>query len=247
MVFVFDIDGTICFDGHTIPSEIYNALLQLDKVAEIVFASARSYRDCIPVLKNFKNHTVIGLNGAQIYQKGTCVYNASINDEAYAYIYSFCHSHKIPFFVDDVFNYYAFLEQEIPFFDRVNQLQLASMVELHEIQSPTKIVVMFKSNAHLLQQFISALSVLNVEVMFHEQEEILYINPLNCNKATSILQLFKNYICFGNDKNDIEMFQNAIYSVQVGNYQPLNTYAKHQIDAIEVAPMIVQLKKQIQN
>ena len=48
MKFVFDLDGTLSFDYMTIDEEIKQVLLtapQFDH--EVLFASARSYRDCL--------------------------------------------------------------------------------------------------------------------------------------------------------------------------------------------------------
>ena len=51
MQFVFDIDGTLCFDGKTIEPTIINALQTLIQQGhEVIFASARPIRDLLPVL-----------------------------------------------------------------------------------------------------------------------------------------------------------------------------------------------------
>ena len=65
MHFVFDLDGTICFDGFTIEASIKEALEQASDFGhELLFASARSYRDCIDVLgESLSQNMVIGING----------------------------------------------------------------------------------------------------------------------------------------------------------------------------------------
>ncbi|EGQ1321415.1 hypothetical protein DA471_03030 [Staphylococcus aureus] len=51
MKFVFDIDGTLCFDGRLIDQTIIDTLLQLQHAGhELIFASARPIRDLLPVL-----------------------------------------------------------------------------------------------------------------------------------------------------------------------------------------------------
>nr|WP_276605926.1 HAD hydrolase family protein [Pasteurella multocida] len=51
MIFVFDLDGTICFDGKQIPLDIQHALEQLmQKDHQLIFASARPIRDLLPLL-----------------------------------------------------------------------------------------------------------------------------------------------------------------------------------------------------
>ena len=47
MKFVFDLDGTLSFDGVTIDEEIKQVLVRAEEFGhEVAFASARSYRDC---------------------------------------------------------------------------------------------------------------------------------------------------------------------------------------------------------
>ncbi len=49
MNFVFDIDGTLCFDGMSLSKEIQGILerAQIDYGHRVTFATARSYRDTI--------------------------------------------------------------------------------------------------------------------------------------------------------------------------------------------------------
>lgn len=72
MQFVFDIDGTICFDRFQIDSRIKAILKDAANYGhQISFASARSYRDCIDVLgQELSQKTVIGLNGGLAYKAG---------------------------------------------------------------------------------------------------------------------------------------------------------------------------------
>lgn len=51
MKFVFDLDGTLCFDRRTIDDEIMQVLLSASKYGhDLVFATTRSYRDCLATL-----------------------------------------------------------------------------------------------------------------------------------------------------------------------------------------------------
>ena len=51
MKFVFDLDGTLSFDYMTIDEEIKQVLLTAPQFGhEVLFASARSYRDCLGLL-----------------------------------------------------------------------------------------------------------------------------------------------------------------------------------------------------
>ena len=67
MKFVFDLDGTLSFDGLTIDDEIKQVLLRAEEFGhEVAFASARSYRDCLGLLGDpLSQQLVIGLNGGK--------------------------------------------------------------------------------------------------------------------------------------------------------------------------------------
>ena len=40
-----------------------------------------------------------------------------------------------------------------------------------------------------------------------------------------------DYIAFGNDSNDISMFENALYTVMVGHHEELSNFAKESIES----------------
>ncbi|XOW20734.1 HAD hydrolase family protein [Lactococcus cremoris] len=45
MIFVFDLDGTISFDGKSISLELLESLTELSLKNQLIFASARPIRD----------------------------------------------------------------------------------------------------------------------------------------------------------------------------------------------------------
>lgn len=65
MNFVFDIDGTLCFNGKTIDQPIIDVLTALSEAGhDIIFASARPIRDLLPVIPpQFANGKLVGGNG----------------------------------------------------------------------------------------------------------------------------------------------------------------------------------------
>lgn len=70
MIFVFDIDGTICFNGKFIESRLNQVIQQLNRQHDIIFASARPIRDLLPVVRDYSNHWLIGGNGSIISKDG---------------------------------------------------------------------------------------------------------------------------------------------------------------------------------
>ena len=75
MKFVFDLDGTLSFDGVTIDDEIKQVLLRAEEFGqEVASASARSYRDCLGLLGDpLSQQLVIGLNGGLANRQGQLV------------------------------------------------------------------------------------------------------------------------------------------------------------------------------
>lgn len=54
MKFIFDLDGTICFKGQPLTTEILQAFQKLEADGhDLMIASARPIRDIYPVLPNF--------------------------------------------------------------------------------------------------------------------------------------------------------------------------------------------------
>jgi Predicted hydrolases of the HAD superfamily len=67
MQYIFDVDGTLSFDGKTISPLINRAIKDLiDADNEVIFASARPIRDLLPMIPSFTDHKLIGANGAMI-------------------------------------------------------------------------------------------------------------------------------------------------------------------------------------
>ena len=52
-------------------------------------------------------------------------------------------------------------------------------------------------------------------------------------KASTVLNHFgRDFVAFGNDQNDISLFKNAIYGVQIGDYPYLKNFADEVIPEI---------------
>ena len=64
MIFVFDLDGTISFDGKSISLELLESLTELSLKNQLIFASARPIRDMLPLLSAFPKELLIGGNGS---------------------------------------------------------------------------------------------------------------------------------------------------------------------------------------
>lgn len=251
MNFVFDIDGTICFGNNKIPKDIYEEIKTLqEKGHRVIFATARSYRDSLPVIgEYFKNNIVVGLNGGYVYKDSKIELIHHINKSSFEKIMTNVIEEDLPYFVDEDFSYTCYKEEEFGFAPTIDPLKLTEKMNLNEINRPVKVVVGL-TNYKNKEVFINMIKAIpNLDVMYHEREETLYINSYNITKATTILEVLngENYIAYGNDKNDIDMFKNSSYSVQVGDLEYLKEYSSEIIRENQVAQSIREVLENINN
>lgn len=236
MKFVFDLDGTLCFDGMTMSKDLQKVLLTAPKYGhEIIFATARSYRDCLSILEGeLRKLTVVGLNGGEVFQDEHLVSQYTIPSPALRTIVSYCDTYNLPYFIDDTFNYAIQNPEQIPFLSNVDPLNKARILPVHELNEPIKVVIPLVEHEDIREDLIFNLNKLEcLDLSYHDIERCLYINPKGVSKASTVLNHFgKDFVAFGNDQNDISLFKNAIYGVQIGDYPYPKIFADEVIPAI---------------
>lgn len=118
MRIVFDIDGTISFDGISIDPKIKKLLYEQMRLGhELVFATARSYRDSVNILGDPLNkNRIIALNGGAVYYQGKCVQAHELDADSFKAMIDTCHQLDIPYFVDDWMNYATFISDKNSFY-----------------------------------------------------------------------------------------------------------------------------------
>ena len=247
MKFVFDLDGTLCFDGMTMSKELQEVLLTAPKYGhEIIFATARSYRDCLSILEGeLRKLTVVGLNGGEVFQDECLVSQYTIPSHALRTIVSYCDTYNLPYFIDDTFNYAIQNPDQIPFLSNVDPLNKARILPVQELNKPIKAVIPLAEHEDIREDLIFNLNKLEcLDLTYHDIERCLYINLKGVTKASTVLNHFgRDFVAFGNDQNDISLFKHAIYGVQVGDYPYLKDFADEVIPAINtvIAKKIKQL------
>lgn len=233
MQFVFDLDGTLCFDRHQIDEEIRLALQEaIQQGHSLSFATARSYRDCLSLLEGgLSQQLVIGLNGGVAYQAGRLLLAKELSPLLFQTLIRWCQTYNLPYFIDDSFDYTCSIPEKIPFISNVDPLKQARRLPLGDLKQPIKAVIYMGDHEELVEDLTRDLKRLDcASIFYHELEKCLYVNPLDTTKASTIGQLIgQDYIAFGNDKNDKDLFKQALYAVQVGNYKPLRKYADETI------------------
>ena len=113
---------------------------------------------------------------------------------------------------------------------------------VQELNKPIKVVIPLVEHENLREYLIFNLNKLGcLDLSCHDIERCLYINAKGVTKVSTVLNHFgKDFVAFGNNKNDIPLFKNALYGVQVGDFPYLKDFA----DEI-ILPVSTELLKKI--
>ncbi|EJS46248.1 cof-like hydrolase [Bacillus cereus BAG1X1-3] len=231
MKFVFDLDGTICFKGQPISERL---LVTLEKLVaqghEVIFASARPIRDLLPVLhERFHEYPMIGGNGSMIAIKGKIISTISFDEETLANIVQLIKNYNASYLIDGDWDYAYTGSATHPILNNLDPEGRAKNVKLDKLQSIVKILLLTLDNMEVVEE---QLSNMNIVVHSHGNEGILDISPNGIDKWSGLQQLGveeEEYIAFGNDANDITMFQHALYSVMIGESLELAPFSSEQL------------------
>ncbi|WP_436855520.1 HAD hydrolase family protein [Staphylococcus caeli] len=218
MIFVFDVDGTICFNGKFIEPRLNKVIKSLNEKHEIIFASARPIRDLLPVVSEFKNNTLIGGNGSIVSLNGNIQVIDYIPIPLFENIKRIISEYNLSFIIDGMFDYAANVNSNHPIFKQLDPDHLASNVEISKIQRPIKIILLNIENSAyeaIVAQFNDFEDELSINL--HELEGNIDITAKNINKYTTLKNIIgnQNYIAFGNDINDVQLLDYAQKSFYV--------------------------------
>lgn len=249
--FVFDLDGTVCFKGQPISNRILHSLSELTEAGiEVIFASARPIRDMLPVIDEaFHHYTMIGGNGSLISKEGKVIKSNSFSTNEINEIKNLINKYNATYLIDGDWDYAYTGSDTHPILQNLDPAKLAKMVSIESLDSVVK-VLFLTSNS--MDELAEKLSKLNVYVNKHSNENVLDISPSGINKwsALKTLGIKENtYIAFGNDENDISMFENALHTVMIGYHEQLAPFAKETISLSgdyeqEITEKILTLSKE---
>lgn len=219
LTFVFDLDGTICFKGQPISNKISAALKAMRESGHrIIFASARPIRDMLPVIpESFHKEILIGGNGSLIAQNKEIVHSASFSNETMLKLHELMKAHQITYLIDGEWDYAYTGPINHPILQNVDPAHLAECVQLEDLSSIVKVLFLTFNQGELL---IQRLQNLNVTIHLHHQENIIDLSPTGISKWSALSRIGiqeGEYIAFGNDANDISMFQHAKQSIMIGD------------------------------
>ncbi len=228
---MFDIDGTICFDGRTIADRIRSALARcIEAGYHLVFASARPIRDLLPVLgPGFETATLIGGNGSLISTDGVVRARASFDPSTFAALLELSNRFQAGYLADGPWDYAYTGPDGHPIRGRVDQGLLARQVQVAELPEVVKFLALGASDMHALA---AAGRELGVTVNHHLDEGIIDFAPGSTTKWEALRAAgITRYIAFGNDLNDIELLGNATRAIRVGAHPSLDDVAHTTVGA----------------
>ncbi|MEW4305635.1 HAD-IIB family hydrolase [Rossellomorea marisflavi] len=240
MTFIFDLDGTICFKGNPLSPSITRALQQLEADGHrIVFASARPIRDMLPVLpKPFHNETLIGGNGALISENGNITFSRAFSPAIVETLITTLHEHQATYLIDGEWDYSYTGRADHPILTNLDPHRLAKNIPVSEHPSIVKLLILSAIEKEIL---LEKLGEMDVVLHLHAQEDVIDCSPNGIHKRAALTHLnITDYIAFGNDANDITMFEGARHAVMIGDHQALRPHCTESIPyTTEVERMII--------
>lgn len=243
MTVVFDLDGTTIFNGNKMTAEMEDAIKQLSYFKKIVFASARPIRDMLPVLpKDFHHFDLIGGNGAFVRQNNLLT-TSSFSKEEKQTIFKLIKNYNLNYLVDSNWDYSFYGDKEHPLYQGLDPDGTAQNISIETVNPVVK-SVLFTTNPTIINELKAA----GINVHFHGSEQLIDISPNGVSKWTGFkeLNITNDFIMFGNDANDIPMFEKASKSFIVGNlveHIP-NTTSINKEEVIETIHSLTKLAKE---
>lgn len=231
---VFDVDGTLSFDGRTIAGDIVRALECADERHTIVFASARPLRDLAPFVPTTLSHApLVGANGALTRDQGGVTSHA-FDAATRARFDTIVAAHSLTHLIDGEWDFSYTGDGTDSVISKVNRAG-ANNLPAAELEVYVKALV-FAPAAEAERE----LRQLDLVVTEHSAERVLDLAPRGVDKATGVAALGLSageYVAFGNDANDRSLFANAARSYCVGDH-PAGSLATARVDPTQVATAI---------
>lgn len=222
---VFDIDGTLCFDGRTIDRRILTALETCERAGhQLVFASARPVRDLLPVLGGaFPSATLVGGNGSIVSVDGRVRARAAFEAGDLGKLLAEADRFRAGYLADGPWDYTYTGPAGHPILSRVDQGRLARQVALADLPAVVKFLVVDATDMAALAEVGR---MLGITVNHHLDEAIIDFAPGITNKWEALTSLgIDQYDAFGNDINDLDLLRHARHAVRVGAHSGLDDVA----------------------
>ncbi|WP_152392724.1 HAD-IIB family hydrolase [Paenibacillus guangzhouensis] len=225
MKFVFDLDGTICYKGKPLSLNMVDCLDRLAHEGhELIFASARPIRDLLPVLPDHLRHcSLVGGNGGFVQREGRLLSVSYLEKNIADHLLQLIRKYEATYLIDSDWDYCYTGTSDHPIRQNLDPSNTARNLALNELSGMVKIVILQSTN---FDRLYAELGALPVAIYLHGNEKIIDISPKGIDKWTGLQKLgvqCDQFVAFGNDANDVPMFERAYRSVCVGNHARLLT------------------------
>lgn len=242
MNIVFDIDGTICFDGVSINTKIKTELNNLIKIHDVYFATARPIRDCIKLVEQFdiEKPIIIGGNGSNVLQNEQ-ITSKLFNCKKILSMYK--RFGYTDFLIDYEWDYFLNCEKDHNLKNRIDPHKLAINHKFISDDEVIKIALLDEIDKRHLDKIIKYCNSNNLSFRNYKKEGIFEIVARNVDKFYALNEILKDekYVYFGNDINDIKALENSNLGFIVGN--DIKVSNKQNISSEELCIKIKELSK----
>jgi Cof subfamily protein (haloacid dehalogenase superfamily) len=233
--FVFDLDGTIIYDGKPLTPEFEKILLEIKAAGhEVIFATGRSWRDFVPVIPSWcaKEPSVV-FGGGLVIKDQEIRRQHFLSEFDLADIVEFLENNHVPYLVDGRSEYYHPHNEHWLYQDIIELTGQKKSGTIDNIISDGayKVLVL---DEKLLDYFHEFIKRRNLVIKYHFYDKCFDVMPAQVNKYLGFCDLGEydsnNVFVFGNDHNDLELMQELPNSIMLGHHQELQKYAKIRID-----------------
>ncbi|MCG1058210.1 HAD family hydrolase [Staphylococcus epidermidis] len=248
MKIVFDVDGTICFNGQYIDELLIKKIKEISKKYDVIFASARPIRDLIPVVKDFKNEILIGGNGSIVSKESRVEVIKRIPIFEYSIIKELIKKYKLNYIIDGAFDYSSNVNTNNKIYRQLDPDNLANKVEMKEIKEPIKIILIdIPDNIFVIIKKFFSKSQYDISVNYHHNENNIDITAKGINKLSTLKRIIgdESFIAYGNDVNDFEVLKNAYKGFYVSDKDVNLPFNITEIVNCNSSSIIKSLKKHI--
>jgi hypothetical protein len=232
--FVFDLDGTLIYQGRPLEKAFEQALKDIQQAGHrIIFATGRSYRDFVPVLPDWcTDLPAVLFGGGLVLEEGIIRHQRFLAADDLNEVVTSLEDNKVNYLVDGHRSYYHPPCEHWLFDDIV---KISGQLRDHTLDTIAsdgayKIMVL---DDQWLEYFSQKIAPRELIIKHHSYDRCFDILPAKVNKYLGLseltLPLSQNIFIFGNDLNDLELFQEFPNSIMFGAHPQLQKYAKLQI------------------
>lgn len=233
--FVFDLDGTIIYDGKPLESKFEQVLRQIQSAGHnIVFATGRSWRDFVPVVPLWcSEQDSVLFGGGLVIADGEIKTQHFLENSLLSDMITFLEDNHAHYLVDGHSNYYHPSKEHWLYQDiiKISGQSRSAHVDHVLADGAYKILIL---DDQFLDYFNKYIANRSLTIKYHFYDKCFDVMPAHVNKFAGLSELSlpeKNDVfVFGNDHNDLELMQELPNSIMFGHHQELQKYAKIKID-----------------